>query len=326
MLTSTIKIGTQAGFITIDNTTNKVGEFPVVTFNGTFQVSQCLSENSMDTDLHSPLMYETSDSAFLKDKLVDSLNIGDLHSPRLEELDPSLELAVDIQELIQNTGISQQQDLFPDIYTNVGGAQPTYIDLQKVKPPPSVESIEECSNQSVQMPHLLGYSEVLNPGVEVKVENQDQTSTLDLSSFLSGSQHFQFDFSTPVEGVTVAEATSTERSPIPTPSPRSPPSRNTLKAIPASKSRRRSLPKDSDEYRDRRERNNIAVRKSRDKAKKRQVETEGRVKILSDENQKLQKKVDLLTKELTVLKGLFTNVGAAMPEEFKLQFEMLSRK
>ena len=71
------------------------------------------------------------------------------------------------------------------------------------------------------------------------------------------------------------------------------------------------------EYRERRDRNNVAVRKSRDKAKVRQAETEQRVKELTTENERLNKKCDLLQKELNVLKGLFANVGAALPKEFK---------
>ena len=91
--------------------------------------------------------------------------------------------------------------------------------------------------------------------------------------------------------------------------------RNQLKATPPSK--KRYVSKDTDEYRERRERNNIAVRKSRDKAKLKQNETNSRVKVLTDRNDELTKKVELLTKELNVLKGLFTNIGASLPPELK---------
>lgn len=67
--------------------------------------------------------------------------------------------------------------------------------------------------------------------------------------------------------------------------------------------------KNSEEYRRRRERNNIAVRKSREKAKVRTKETEEKVRILMKENERLQKKIELLTEELTVLRNLFQNVG-----------------
>ncbi len=81
----------------------------------------------------------------------------------------------------------------------------------------------------------------------------------------------------------------------------------------SSKSGKKSLDKHSDEYRRRRERNNIAVRKSREKAKMRSRETEEKVKGLARENDRLQKRVDLLTKELNVLRSLFSTAGV-IPE------------
>ncbi|CAH0386404.1 unnamed protein product [Bemisia tabaci] len=75
----------------------------------------------------------------------------------------------------------------------------------------------------------------------------------------------------------------------------------------------KSVDKNTDEYKRRRERNNIAVRKSREKAKIRSRETEEKVKILVKENERLQKRIELLTEELNVLRSLFTNVGV-LPE------------
>lgn len=99
--------------------------------------------------------------------------------------------------------------------------------------------------------------------------------------------------------------------------------RSTYKASPASSRSSKSakqkrisdLDKESREYRDRRDRNNESVRKSRDKARQRQEETEQRLEQLSDENKALQDKVDSLEKELSILRGLFTNVGASLPKE-----------
>lgn len=81
-------------------------------------------------------------------------------------------------------------------------------------------------------------------------------------------------------------------------------------------SRRRQVPKGSAEYKEKRARNNVAVRKSRAKAKEKQRMTETRVRELTDQNDQLQKKVEMLTKELTVLRGLFVNVGASLPADF----------
>ncbi|XP_069758097.1 CCAAT/enhancer-binding protein gamma isoform X2 [Narcine bancroftii] len=63
--------------------------------------------------------------------------------------------------------------------------------------------------------------------------------------------------------------------------------------------------KESDEYRQRRERNNLAVRKSRLKSKQKARDTQQRVDELKEENERLEAKIKLLTKELSVLKDLF---------------------
>lgn len=77
--------------------------------------------------------------------------------------------------------------------------------------------------------------------------------------------------------------------------------------------KKRMPEKGTTEYRVKRDRNNVAVRKSREKSKIRVMETEQRVKELEDENQRLQSKITLLTKELNVLKSLFTSAGVSQP-------------
>ncbi len=79
------------------------------------------------------------------------------------------------------------------------------------------------------------------------------------------------------------------------------------------KIRKQPVVKDTDEWRHKRDRNNVAVRKSREKSKRRIHETEGRVKELEEENRHLQSKITLLSKELNVLKSLFTSAGVAQP-------------
>ncbi|XP_076332944.1 uncharacterized protein LOC143237495 [Tachypleus tridentatus] len=85
------------------------------------------------------------------------------------------------------------------------------------------------------------------------------------------------------------------------------------------KKSKKTVNKNSDEYRRRRERNNIAVRKSRERAKFRSRETEHKVSELSRENNSLRNRVQLLTKELGVLRSLLTNVG--VPRE-SVDFEI----
>ncbi|XP_046906882.1 CCAAT/enhancer-binding protein alpha [Hypomesus transpacificus] len=68
---------------------------------------------------------------------------------------------------------------------------------------------------------------------------------------------------------------------------------------------KKNVDKNSSEYRLRRERNNVAVRKSRDKAKMRNVETQQKVIELATDNDRLRKRVEHLTRELDTLRGIF---------------------
>ncbi|XP_062855122.1 CCAAT/enhancer-binding protein beta [Trichomycterus rosablanca] len=79
--------------------------------------------------------------------------------------------------------------------------------------------------------------------------------------------------------------------------------------MPSSGKGKKRLEKDSEEYRLRRERNNLAVRKSRDKAKVRNMETQHKVLELAAENERLQKRVEQLSRELTTLRNLLSATG-----------------
>lgn len=77
------------------------------------------------------------------------------------------------------------------------------------------------------------------------------------------------------------------------------------KAPPPSKMKKPTADKDSEEYRQRRERNNLAVKKSRMRSKQKAMDTQQRVNELKEENERLEAKIKLLSKELSVLKDLF---------------------
>ncbi|CAL8351043.1 unnamed protein product [Merluccius merluccius] len=76
-------------------------------------------------------------------------------------------------------------------------------------------------------------------------------------------------------------------------------------ATPGGRMKKPSADKDSDEYRQRRERNNLAVKKSRMRSKQKAQDTQQRVNELKEENERLEAKIKLLSKELSVLKDLF---------------------
>ncbi|XP_053176072.1 CCAAT/enhancer-binding protein gamma [Scomber japonicus] len=77
------------------------------------------------------------------------------------------------------------------------------------------------------------------------------------------------------------------------------------KAVSLGKMKKPHADKDSDEYRQRRERNNLAVKKSRMRSKQKAMDTQQRVNELKEENERLEAKIKLLSKELSVLKDLF---------------------
>ena len=62
---------------------------------------------------------------------------------------------------------------------------------------------------------------------------------------------------------------------------------------------------DGGDYLAKRSRNNAAVRRSREKARSKAKNTNDRVSVLANENEMLEERIKLLTKELAFLKDIF---------------------
>jgi hypothetical protein len=75
------------------------------------------------------------------------------------------------------------------------------------------------------------------------------------------------------------------------------------------------LDKDSAEYRMRRDRNNKFVRASREKSRRRQEEIEQNLNRVTGENKELRSRVESLTREVEILRGLFRTIGAEIPRD-----------
>ena len=90
--------------------------------------------------------------------------------------------------------------------------------------------------------------------------------------------------------------------------------------------RKRVLDKESDEYLLRRERNNIAVKKSREKSRAKAKGTVEKVAKLKEENASLEQQVTILAKELGVLKDLFKMVHSGTDEEGGINFASIGSK
>ncbi|KAK9515059.1 hypothetical protein VZT92_025730 [Zoarces viviparus] len=180
----------------------------------------------------------------------------------------------------------------------------------------------QCDNlRDPREPYALGYTElqetrvdsVLSPeltGSRYRAAAAERDDSQRDANMENGSPGFYIHYqSTSGSLGNISSASSTCSSPPGTPAPsgksRSPSHSGKMSSGKAKK----RLDKDSDEYRVRRERNNLAVRKSRDKAKVRNMETQHKVLELAAENDRLQKRVEQLSRELSTLRNLLSATG-----------------
>lgn len=75
------------------------------------------------------------------------------------------------------------------------------------------------------------------------------------------------------------------------------------------------LDKNSAEYQEKRARNNMAVKKSRQKSRMRESENSEQVQRLRQENADLERKADILKKELAFLKDMFVAYASGRSNE-----------
>lgn len=166
--------------------------------------------------------------------------------------------------------------------------------------------LQETRVDSVLSPELVGSryraaaAERDDVPEDAKMENG--SSAFDMRSYL----HYQ---STSGSLGNISTASSTCSSPPGTPAPSGAGRSPSHGGKTSSGKAKKRLEKDSDEYRQRRERNNLAVRKSRDKAKMRNLETQHKVLELAAENDRLQKRVEQLSRELATLRNLLSATG-----------------
>lgn len=278
------------------NTQSEALDFPVFAFDeNIFPGSPCPQENLMES-----VLYDSEQSKKVSTILQDS--------QRQFDLDPLLENSVDIRQLLNNS-------------TQVNDATLESIILgeKTADPVTGVPFIELQPAQDSVLPTFKEFD---------FMTNQEQTSKISEAGWSAseGEEYSTCDIESIVNSPSQSEHDVTSSTLTPPTSPfeivRGRPGRKPSAAGPLRPNRKKQPPKGTEEYVDKRVRNNLAVRKSRDKAKKKQQETEQRVHELSTENENLQKKLDLLTKELNVLKSLFINVGASLPTKFD---EIMSR-
>lgn len=173
--------------------------------------------------------------------------------------------------------------------------------------------LQETRVDSVLSPELVG-SRYGAPGAPLTAAAAPPDDCREDVKMENGSSGFDMRYlhyqSTSGSLGNISTASSTCSSPPGTPAPsgnsRSP---SRLGGKMSSGKAKKRLDKDSEEYRIRRERNNLAVRKSRDKAKMRNLETQHKVLELAAENDRLQKRVEQLSRELATLRNLLSATG-----------------
>lgn len=283
---------------------------------------------------------EGSFAIHVKDSIVSPVSsywrLGDsMTELGIEERERAIDYSVYLDSGLYYPQQHQQGDVFPDFLAE--NKIKKVAALQNYKNYSLLNELEtsHCDNlRDPREPYALGYTElqetrvdsVLSPELgsrygaagapvsaaaaaaaaddcreDVKMENG--SSGFDVRSYL----HYQ---STSGSLGNISTASSTCSSPPGTPAP-SGKSRSPTRLggkISSGKSKKR-LDKDSEEYRIRRERNNLAVRKSRDKAKMRNLETQHKVLELAAENDRLQKRVEQLSRELATLRNLLSATG-----------------
>ncbi|KAL3860406.1 hypothetical protein ACJMK2_010530 [Sinanodonta woodiana] len=273
--------------------------------------------------MESPKLYEDREPNF-KFTLKHSTSQDFMLESEFYDLDPGFENVIDIQELLNGPTVPLEDTPVINIVDQIFPSSDfEHVEQQRVTDSTIVSTPDSTSAQNnkcvlpIEKACMTNSKKVKIDSMPVNwqvltIKTEDfprARSPVDAEQFAAspGSSTFSIDESSADDKKQYAY---TRRTPGRKPSGKYP-------------NKRKRLPeKDTDEYFDKRARNNVAVRKSREKAKQRQQETEERVQQLASENEQLQKKVDLLSKELHVLKSLFINVGASLPADFE---EILNR-
>ncbi|XP_058498104.1 CCAAT/enhancer-binding protein beta [Solea solea] len=273
-------------------------------------------------------------------RLGDSMTEVGIEEPeRAIDFSVYLDTALHCPQLTHQQQLQQQHQHQQQQQHQQGSVYSDFLAENKIKRVPALQNYKsysllneleasQCDNlRDPREPYSLGYTElqetrvdsVLSPELvgsryrsaaaaaerddtqeDGKMENG--SSGFDMRSYL----HYQ---STSGSLGNISTASSTCSSPPGTPAPagksRSPSHGGKMSSGKAKK----RLDKDSEEYRLRRERNNQAVRKSRDKAKLRNLETQHKVLELAAENDRLQKRVEQLSRELATLRNLLSATG-----------------
>lgn len=213
------------------------------------------------------------------------------------------ESAIDFSQYIESmTSVPNLElcndELFLDLFNSVKQEKADFYSLQGSALPGGVQqqllAAGYAADRRLEKPGTYG----------APIKQESEWSDSDLSSSLPSQ----------IETCAQTSVSLTTGQPTPPTTPEPVSAVSSAKSSPRKMGRekgKKSVDRFSMEYRQRRERNNIAVRKSRDKAKRRNLEMQDKLLELSAENEKLHKTIEQLTRELTGLRDFFKQIPSA---------------
>ncbi|KAJ8401375.1 hypothetical protein AAFF_G00386060 [Aldrovandia affinis] len=219
--------------------------------------------------------------------------------------------------LVEPVDQARGEDIFADFLAEESKNKRT-ASVQNYRSLSTLDTLGSSQNSDPVEPGILGYPELQETRVDtvfspqllggylksgLKEELKEDTRMDGGSSGYEMRSYLQYQSapSDSLGNISTASSCSSPGTPGPPGRSRSPLSHKSKG--------KKHLDRNSDEYKVRRERNNVAVRKSRDKAKMRNVETQYKVLELAAENERLQKRVEQLSRELSTLRNLLAATG-----------------
>lgn len=212
------------------------------------------------------------------------------------------ESAIDFSQYIESmTAVPNLElcndELFLDLFNTVKQEKVDFYNMQSPVQPGVLQQLSytaERKQQDVRMDKAV---------FSAPIKQESDWSDSDMSSSLPSQ----------IESCAQTSVSLTTGQPTPPTTPEPASSVSSAKSSPRKMGREKGKKVDrySVEYRQRRERNNIAVRKSRDKAKRRNLDMQQKLLELSSENDRLHKTIEQLTRELSGLRDFFKQMPSS---------------
>ncbi|XP_020507872.1 CCAAT/enhancer-binding protein delta [Labrus bergylta] len=218
------------------------------------------------------------------------------------------ESAIDFSQYIESmTAVPNLElcndELFLDLFNTVKQEKADFYNLQSSVLPSSMQQHQQHQQHQQQLSAAFTAERKTDSGLSkglfsAPIKQESDWSDSDVSSSLPSQ----------IENCAQTSVSLPTGQPTPPTTPEPVSNVSSAKSSPRKMGRekgKKSVDRYSMEYRQRRERNNIAVRKSRDKAKLRNLDMQQKLLELSSDNDRLHKTIEQLTKELTGLRDFF---------------------